>query len=131
VREVRVFGNTVVAANRGISVSGGDVAYTQRVTGNAVFSAMPIGAASQSDNVTDSYANATAYLNNAQGAPGQLDLYPKPNTLRGPAIATGDLSAYAEWNLDFNGRSRDWTFRGAYAGEGTNPGWLPRLEPKP
>ena len=31
----------------------------------------------------------------------------------------------------FNGHPRDATFRGAYSGEGVNPGWALALGPKP
>lgn len=131
VRTIRVFGNTVVASGTGISVTGGDTAYTQKVISNAVFAATPITAATQLANVSDSYARAVNYLNNPTGALGQLDLFPKPGALRGTAPDTTGLDAYTDWNLDFNARPRDWTIRGAYSGEGTNPGWLPRIEIKP
>jgi hypothetical protein len=131
VRDVRIFGNTVLATGSGISVSGGDAAYAQQVIGNAVFAAAPISAANAASNVTDTYANASGYLKNPSGSPGQLDLFPKSGPLRGAAIDTAGLSAYSDWAMDFNGRPRDWSVRGAYSGEGTNPGWLPTFEIKP
>lgn len=130
VRNVRVFGNTIVASGSGIRVSGGS-GYTQHVIGNAVFAATPISGGTQAANVTGSYAGASAFLNNPTGALGQLDLFPKAGTLRGTAPDTALISGYAAWDRDFNGNPRDWTFRGAYSGEGTNPGWLPKLEVKP
>jgi hypothetical protein len=131
VRAIRVFGNTVVAAGGGISVSGGNTAYTQQVLANAVFAATPIRAANASANVTDTYANASSYLNNPTGPLGQLDLFPKAGTVRGAAIDATGLSAYSDAASDFNGKARDWSFRGAYSGEGANPGWLPKIESKP
>ncbi|MCS7101445.1 MAG: hypothetical protein NZL99_07095 [Burkholderiaceae bacterium] len=135
VRDVRIFGNTIVARDTGIAVSGGASGFTQQVLGNAVFAGAPItvsgSAASASANVTDSYANAAAYLNNPTGAPGALDLYPKVGQLRGTALGTTGLAAFTDFDRDFNGASRNWTLRGAYSGEGTNPGWLPKLEIKP
>jgi hypothetical protein len=135
VRNVRIFGNTIVARDTGISVSGGASGFTQQVLGNAVFAGAPISvsgaAASATANVTDSYANAAAYLNNPTGAPGALDLYPKVGQLRGTALDTTGLAAFTEFDRDFNGAVRNWTLRGAYSGEGTNPGWLPKLEIKP
>ena len=92
VRAIRVFGNTVVAAGSGISVTGGSAAYTQQVTGNAVFAATPISAVGATANVTDSYANAGKYLNNPTGALGQLDLFPKAGALRGAAIDTAGVA---------------------------------------
>lgn len=131
VREIRIFGNTVVAADRGISVTGGDVAYTQQVVANAVFAATPITAPNASANVVDAFANATSYLANPSAPLGQLDLYPRPGLLRGPSISTSGMSGFSGWDADFNSVNRDWTFRGAYSGEGSNPGWLPRIETKP
>lgn len=64
VRDVRIFGNTVVAATSGIAVTGGDAGYVQSVTGNAVFAGSPITAPNATANVYDSYRNAPAYLNN-------------------------------------------------------------------
>ncbi|MCK6428258.1 MAG: hypothetical protein L6Q72_04140, partial [Burkholderiaceae bacterium] len=130
VRNVRVFGNTIVASGSGIRVSGGS-GYTQYVIGNAVFAATPISGGTQAANATGSYAGASAFLNNPTGALGQLDLFPKAGALRGAAPDTSSIVGFAAWDRDFNGNPRDWTFRGAYSGEGTNPGWLPKLEVKP
>lgn len=135
VRNVRIFGNTIVARDTGISVSGGASGFTQQVLGNAVFAGAPISvagaAASPAANVTDNYANAAAYLNNPTGAPGALDLYPRPGQLRGNTLDTTGLAAFTEFDRDFNGALRNWSWRGAYSGEGANPGWLPKLEIKP
>jgi hypothetical protein len=130
VRNVRVFGNTIVASGSGIRVSGGS-GYTQYVIGNAVFAATPISGGTQAANATGSYAGASAFLNNPTGALGQLDLFPKAGALRGAAPDTSSIVGFAAWDRDFNGNPRDWTFRGAYSGEGSNPGWLPKLEVKP
>ena len=130
VRNVRVFGNTIVASGSGIRVSGG-AGYTQHVIGNAVFAATPVSGGMQAANVTGSYASASNFLNNPTAAPGQLDLFPKAGALRGAAPDTSPINGFAAWDRDFNGNPRDWNFRGAYSGEGTNPGWLPRIEIKP
>ena len=53
-----------------------------------------------------------------------------PGTLGGPVDTTG-LLGYPEADRDFNGALRAASFRGAYAGEGSNPGWLPALEIMP
>lgn len=130
-RTIRIFSNTVIARDRGISVSGGDSAYQQKVIGNAVFAGTPIAAADQAGNLTDTYANAGQYVNNATAALGSLDLYPRAGKLRGPALDDSSFSAYTAARLDFNGSPVDLAFRGAYAGEGANAGWVPRLELKP
>ena len=65
------------------------------------------------------------------GETDRLDLYPLAGTLTGAAVDLSGLTSYTDWNRDFNGAGRPGTFRGAYAGEGQNPGWLPALERKP
>ncbi|GAB4466285.1 MAG: hypothetical protein OHK0044_05960 [Burkholderiaceae bacterium] len=130
VRNVRVFGNTIVASGSGIRVSGG-AGYTQHVIANAVFAATPISGGTQTANATGAYASASNFLNNPTGALGQLDLFPRAGALRGTAPDTAPIGGFTAWDRDFNGNPRDWSFRGAYSGEGANPGWLPKLEIKP
>jgi len=98
-----------------------------------VFAAEPIRAADQTDNITDAFQSASDYLTNPDGSPeaGTLDLFPKSGKLIGASIDTSSFNTFLEWNRDFNGTPRTGIFRGAYAGEGENPGWLPKLEIKP
>jgi hypothetical protein len=60
-----------------------------------------------------------------------MDLFPKAGSAvkqpASPLVTTG-LDAFADWNRDFNGNLRDLAFRGAYSGEGTNPGWRLALD---
>jgi len=134
-RNVRVFNNTIVAGNRGISVSGGATGTTQTVIGNAVFAATPIllsgATASQANNVTGTVAGASNFLNNPAAPLGQLDLFPKAGMLAGTAIDPSAWTAYTASDRDFNGAVKNWTMRGAYTASGANPGWLPKLELKP
>jgi hypothetical protein len=136
VRDVRIFHNTVVAGGSGISVSGGAAGFTQRVIANAVFcTGVPVtvggATASQMDNVVDTRAAAPVYLNDPlAGVPG-LDLFPRPGPLRKAAADLSGLSGYPDWDRDFNGTPYDAAFRGAYSGEGSNPGWAPVLGFKP
>lgn len=129
-RMIRVFHNTVLATDRGIRVTGGSSSYQQLVIANAVFAGIPIEAGAQISNVVASYSNAGSYLNNPFASPGQLDLYPKPGALTGSLIDSSPIASFTDWNKDFNGYPYQLTFRGAYAGEGQNPGWQPRLEIK-
>jgi hypothetical protein len=135
VRTVRIFSNTIIASKTGISVSGGQAGTTQRVQGNAVFAATPIsisGAdAMQAENITDNYANAASYVNNPTGALGALDLFPKPSQLSSTAMSTDGITGYSDYDRDFNGTTRAWSMRGAYTGQGSNPGWKPVLDFKP
>lgn len=128
---IRVFNNTVVAAVTGIRITGGSGGYQQNVIGNAVFAATPLQGGTQLQNVTDSYANADNYLADPYAAPGQLDLYPLVGALTGPPLDTSSFNTFQDWNRDFNWETHNGTFRGAYAGEGQNPGWLLQLARKP
>ncbi|HEX3130727.1 MAG TPA: pre-peptidase C-terminal domain-containing protein, partial [Thermoanaerobaculia bacterium] len=131
-RRIEVFNNTVVAGYTGILITGADSAYPQRVIGNAVFAGTPLTGGQQSNNVTGTYAAASTYLNNPMAALGSgLDLYPKTGQLQGTAIDYSVFSGLLDRDLDFNTRSRIATFRGAYSGDGVNPGWTPALAIKP
>lgn len=131
-KAVQVFHNTVVAAGPGIRVAGGDPGFQQQVRANAVFAGLPIEAADTLDNVEDVYGAAPSYLVNPTGPVGNgLDLYPLVGTLRGAPIDTTGLTGFPDWDRDFNGTTRDLAFRGAYSGEGTNPGWAVALDIKP
>ncbi len=136
-RKINVFHNTIVASNTGIKVRDVDAAYQQRVTGNAVFSANSFNLSQQVqkiDNIADNYSSANNYLKAPFGNPsnGTLDLYPiVGGLLSGALIDSSSLQGYNNWNIDFNGNLRQQGFRGAYAGEGLNPGWQLDLIIKP
>jgi hypothetical protein len=136
VRNVRIFHNTVVAGGSGVLVSGGAAGTTQRVFANAVFAgatavSVTSTGGSTADNVIDARSNAPGYLvNPLAGLPG-LSLYPKAGMLKKTAVDMGGVTTHPEWNRDFNGTAYDSTFRGAYSGEGVNPGWALALAQKP
>jgi hypothetical protein len=134
-REIRVFNNTVVASTTGIKVSGGAPGHLQKVIGNAAFAATPISAADQAGNVTGTLGAAATFLANPAGdpaaTPSTLDLYPKVGMLTGSALDTSSFGTLLDASRDFNGLPQNGLFRGAYRGEGVNPGWRPRLEKKP
>lgn len=130
-RMIRIFNNTALTAGTGIRVTGGDTRYQQHVIGNAVFAANPLQGGTQLQNVSGAYAAAANYLANPFALPGQLDLYPLVGLMTGPALDTNPFDRFLDWNRDFNGDPHDGTFRGAYAAEGQNAGWLPRIARKP
>lgn len=130
-KSIHVFGNTILASGSGIRISGGAAGYPQRVFGNAVFAATPISGGDQHDNITGNRAAASNFLAAPDAPPGSFDAYPLPGALRGPAIDVAALAGLTDRDLDFAGQVRDWTLRGAYASEGSNPGWLPQLQIKP
>ena len=126
-KTVRIFGNTVIARSSGIHVRGGDPQRVQRAQGNAVFSDLPLSVNDQHGNVVASYEAAASFLNDPFGPLGQFDPFPRDDALIGTAINPSGLSLYGNWDRDFNGLARDWSRRGAYSGQGTNPGWNPSL----
>lgn len=134
-RRVRITQNTVVATGRGIRVTGGAAGFSQQVVGNAVFAGTPLAGGDQADNVVDTYAAAATYLVNPDGAlvgsADRLDLFPLLGALSGSGIDLSGIVGHADADRDWNGRHRPSTFRGAYAGEGMNPGWTLALARKP
>ena len=115
-RRIDVLHNTVLAATSGISVSGGDPAYVQRVTANAVFAATPIVGGDQQANVTGLLTEAAEYLAEPFVAPGRLDLAPRPGRLLvGPSISLPAL--LPDSNRDYFGRIYLRPIAGAYADE--------------
>jgi hypothetical protein len=132
-KRIDFYNNTVVAAGDGIYITGADdLNYQQRVFGNAVFAAVPLTGGQQSNNITGSYSAASTYLNNPMAALGAgLDLYPKTGQLQGSAIDYSGVAGLRDYDRDFNDRSRIATYRGAYSGDGVNPGWTPALAIKP
>lgn len=134
-RDINVFNNTIVAAATGIRISGIDTNYAHHVVGNAIFAATPLNVAVEvhtADNITDLMTNASTYLTNPFALPGNgLDLYPLSDQLIGIPLNTAPFQTFTDWAQDFNQNPHDGTYRGAYAGSGTNPGWLPQLSRKP
>lgn len=132
-RRIRVFHNTVLAITNGIRVSSGHPSFEQRVVGNAVFAATPLTGGTQVDNTTATRGDARNYVINPEGnltGLDRFDLYPLAGTLDDPVDVTG-LDAWPKADRDFNGTPRTSSFRGAYAGQVSNPGWKPALEIMP
>ncbi|MGH8726791.1 MAG: hypothetical protein ACREV9_01235 [Burkholderiales bacterium] len=126
-RKVAIFHNTVLAADTGITITNGDPAHAQKVSANAVFAPKPLVGGTQDGNVTGRLNNAKEYLVAPEGVLGAIDLSPRPGKLNGKKTGFEFQGA----KLDFNGKPRERAIAGAYAHEGKNPGWAPRLERKP
>jgi hypothetical protein len=128
-KRIDIFNNTIVASGEGILITNASTAHPQRVVGNAIFAAKPISGGQQSGNFTAAYSAAAQNLNNPAGtlAAGTLDLYPLSGKLEGTPVDLSFLTGLVDQNVDFNGQSRLDTFRGAYSGDGANPGWQPVL----
>jgi hypothetical protein len=117
-RRIDIFHNTVLAANVGIRVRGGDPAYTQRLTANAVFAQVAVAGGEQQANRTGPLAEAAEHLADPFAPPGRLDLAPRPGKL---TIAPFDLSTpafFPDVNRDFDGTIYVRPIAGAYAGAG-------------
>jgi hypothetical protein len=130
-RNVTVYHNTVVASGNGIRVSNGDTAYVQKIIANAVFAGTPISGPNQQGNVTGSYAAAADYLVASTATLGTLDLFPKAGQLTATATDLAQFSGFTDGTRDFNGAARTGVHRGAYEGDGSNPGWRLALSIKP
>lgn len=130
-RRITIFHNTVVTPGTGIAVRRGDETYQQEVVANAVFADLALQGGTQHANITDSFEAANQYLARPFEPLGKLDLYPKQGKLKAHPLDMTPLQRFLDGNQDFNGKTRTGHFRGAYRGEGKNPGWQPVLEIKP
>ena len=137
-KRAHVYNNTIYSRNRGVSF--GTAALEEGiVTGNLIFSALPVGGAASSvaDNITDTFANAALYVPAPSETPGAMDFFPLAGKARGAtALNYTKFAADAAVSSDFNGVDKtavagSAVFRGAYAGEGTNPGWRLQADIKP
>jgi hypothetical protein len=130
-RTVTVYHNTVVATGNGIRIANGDTAYVQKIIANAAFAGTPISGPNQQGNVTGGYASAADHLVAPTGALGTLDLYPRAGQLAGTATDLAQFGGFVDGARDFNGTARNGVHRGAYEGNGSNPGWHLALSIKP
>jgi len=128
-----VYNNTVYSTQRGIYF--GSLAKTgDDVVGNLVFATTPISGsiAHQSNNISDTFANAAHYVAAPSLTLGSMNFYPLVGQAQGTALNFSAFTANADYNLDFNGAPKGtFTFRGAYAGTGPNPGWQLQAGIKP
>ena len=81
----------------------------------------------QSDNVVAPVAKAPEYVRSPAFA-GAMDFYPLAGQCQGGPLDLSNFDTDTDFSLDFNGMSKVAAkgapvYRGAYAGEGSNPGW--------
>jgi len=122
-----VYNNTVFGGSSGIRF-GVAPSLDSKLIGNVVFSNGGIGAiervAQASDNIVDTVANAVNYVTKPNTVLGDMNFYPLPGKLKGPALDLSAFTTHVDFDLDFNGVPKGTReYRGAYAGEGSNPGW--------
>jgi hypothetical protein len=136
-REMNFFHNTILtnSTEGGVGLYGANNNYQQYCYANAIFSnGTPIigfKPANTVDNITDTYANADNYVNDPSITLSQLDLYPLTGKLQGTSTSDALFVQYTDYDIDFNADVYDASFRGAYSGEGVNPGWKLQLDIRP
>jgi hypothetical protein len=119
-----IYDNTIYRTATGIRV--GSAPEGIIVAGNAIFATTPIGGTptTSRDNLTDSVANAATHVTAPSVTLGMMDFYPKSGQCQGAPVDHAPFAADLDFNRDFNGTSAvPFRFRGAYSGEGANPGW--------
>ncbi|ANM32368.1 hypothetical protein ABI59_19525 [Acidobacteria bacterium Mor1] len=121
-----VYNNTIYGGGRGIRFNNA-AREDHEVVGNLIFSPTGISGnySNSRDNLIDDVENAGLYVQNPSLVLGQMDFYPRNGQGQGTDLAyPASFRQHADYNLDFNGNSKGgFRFRGAYAGEGQNPGW--------
>jgi hypothetical protein len=128
-RRAYVYNNTVYGRGTGIVVRGSPE--DSLVAGNLIFADQGISAPVARDNIVDTLANSASYVNRPSLVLGSMDFYPKPSRAKGPPLDMGKFTSNADYDRDFNGTAKGrFEYRGAYAGEGTNPGWALKAEKK-
>ena len=132
-----VYNNTIYTTQGGIYF-GTEAQVADAVVGNLVFGSAPITGpiVRSSDNLVDSIASAPGYVNSPSFDLHSMDFYPRTGKCEGTAMDLSPFKTDVDSTLDFNGESktqggRALSFRGAYAGSGTNPGWRLQAAIKP
>jgi MYXO-CTERM domain-containing protein len=125
-RQAFVYNNTVYQADGGISF-GSAAPDGDAVFGNLIFAATPTSGAiaDERDNVAAGVAEAAQYVSAPSTVLGEMDFYPLANGMcQGAALDVAKVVADVDHDRDFNGTAKGGLeYRGAYAGEGDNPGW--------
>jgi hypothetical protein len=123
-----VYNNTVYTSGKGIYFGSRAQVY-DAVVGNLVFASVPISGQiiQQSNNVVDSVGRAHRYVKSPAFADA-MDFYPLAGQCQGGPLDLTDFDADTDYSVDFNGTPKvsakgATVYRGAYAGEGSNPGW--------
>jgi hypothetical protein len=125
-----VYNNTIYGHVTGIVVSGSQL-QDSLVTGNLILADQGFSAPAQKDNLVDTVANADSYVNQPSFVLGSMNFFPRPGRVTGPSLDLSKFTTETDYDRDFNGTAKGlFQFRGAYAGEGTNPGWVLRAEKK-
>jgi hypothetical protein len=122
-----LYNNTIFSAARGINIPN-PAPDGHAILGNVIFAGTPTSLHNSitqvSANITGSIANAATHLLKPTIVLGEMNLYPKAGKCQGGALDLSPFKAHTDYDLDFNQvPSGTHVFRGAYAGQTTNPGW--------
>lgn len=95
------------------------------VVGNLMFSGNAITGSftKEANNLHVPVESAGNYVGKPSLVLGEMDFYPLPGKCKGDPVDTKPFALDTDSGRDFNGTTRDPAYRGAYAGEGKNPGW--------
>jgi hypothetical protein len=128
----RVYNNTVYSSQKGIYF-GNKAAEAEFVVGNLVFAATPISGAivNQRGNIVGAPSDAGRYVRAPSALLGSMDFFPLSGKATGPRLDLSSFAGDVDFDVDFNRMPKGPRFRrGAYAGDGTNPGWQLQAEIK-
>jgi hypothetical protein len=132
VKHTSIYNNTIYSAGTGVSI--GDGAKVEELFNNLILAGKETRGAPalKKGNVFDAPANASGYVKAPGIEPGKMDFYPLPGKCRTVALDVSLFEKDTEYNRDFNGTPKGaFTYVGAYAGEGENPGWRLGADIKP
>ena len=119
-----VYNNTLFTPGTGIAFSQA-AELDDAVVGNLVFAPTPTSGsiADLRDNLVASEAEAADYVAAPAVMLGAMDFYPLPGAVVGAPMDMAKFEGDPDFDRDYNGTAKGkFTFRGAYAGEGENPG---------
>lgn len=132
-REAYVYNNTIYSAGSGVRF-GSAAMQGDAVLGNLIFATNPIVGtiANQKDNQTAPVAAAATILQRPSTTLAGSNFLPLPMKAIGNPLDLALIAADTDWQYDFVGTSKGTqTFRGAYASDGSNPGWQPACDLRP
>jgi hypothetical protein len=123
IRRAYVYHNTIYGRVSGVTLYGSALE-DSIVAGNLILANRGIRAPVQRDNIVDTPEHAASYVVSPSLVLGSMDFYPRHGRATGRPLDMSPFSSNVGYDVDFNGTSKGtFTFRGAYAGEGSNPGW--------
>jgi hypothetical protein len=124
-RRARIYHNTFYSADTAVSF-GSAASEGDFVAGNLIFAGAGISGSVSNDleNLVFDVSEAATVVANPSLTLGEMDFYPLVGQAQGAAIDLSAVTSDVDFDLDFNRTDKGAaTHRGAYAGDGRNPGW--------